>query len=274
MKVTCSSQDGNKIQVIDIGPDATFGDLKAILESDFGAKKQNLVLSFNGDASIPDSETLGNQGVKDKDMIVVTVVKDAVDVSSTPGLATLDGLIPENLRGLDLAKLFAPPSARTNRTNAAKIDENYQLAMNENPESFAQVYMLYIEVEVNKTKIKAFVDSGAQTTIMSKDCAIKCNMLDMVDPRFAGVAMGVGQAKILGKVHLAPLSIGGQFYNASFSVMDQVQGVDLLIGLDLLKRYQCNIDLKNDVLHIGTTDQTVPFLTEADLPPHAKLAKN
>ncbi|KAK9733194.1 hypothetical protein RND81_04G050400 [Saponaria officinalis] len=51
------------------------------------------------------------------------------------------------------------------------IDENWAAALEHNPEGFARVVMLYVDMEVNGVPLKAFVDSGAQSTIISKDCA-------------------------------------------------------------------------------------------------------
>ncbi|AQK60023.1 ubiquitin family protein [Zea mays] len=117
------------------------------------------------------------------------------------------------------------------------IDENWEAALEHNPEAFARVVMLYVDMEVNGVPLKAFVDSGAQSTIISKSCAERCGLLRLLDQRFRGIAVGVGQSEILGRIHVAPIKIGNIFYPCSFTVLD-APNMEFLFGLDMLRKHQ------------------------------------
>ncbi|CAL8149309.1 unnamed protein product [Orchesella dallaii] len=153
------------------------------------------------------------------------------------------------------------------------IDANMEAAMEFNPESFGTVVMLYIDCKVNGHPVKAFIDSGCQTTIMSTDCAERCNIMRLVDSRFSGIAKGVGTQRIIGRVHMGQIQIGDIFLTSSFSILED-QKTDMLFGLDMLRRHQCVIDLKRNVLVIGTTGTETRFLPESELPDSARLSSN
>jgi DNA damage-inducible protein 1 len=150
------------------------------------------------------------------------------------------------------------------------VDANYETAMDTTPEAFGQVIMLYVDMEVNGHALKVFVDSGAQMTIMSLGCAKRLGLERLIDKRFQGMAKGVGTQKIIGKVHQAPIKVAGILMPCAITVLEKEQDMDFIFGLDMLKRHQCCIDLKENVLRLGTIEKSVPFLGEHELPSFAK----
>lgn len=143
--------------------------------------------------------------------------------------------------------------------------------MEEYPESMGRVLMLYINCSVKQKPLQVFVDSGAQMTIMSSSCAERLGLLHLLDDRFEGTAVGVGTGKILGKIHIVDLEIGGYAFPCSITVMDSKEGLgdknmDCLFGLDMLKRHRCCIDLGKNALIFPSAGLEAPFLHEKDLP--------
>jgi hypothetical protein len=135
-------------------------------------------------------------------------------------------------------------------------------AMEHNPEAFASVSMLYIDAAVNQVFVRAFIDSGAQTTIMSMACARRCNIAHLIDTRFTGIAKGVGSSKILGRIHMVPMQLGSIFIPISITILED-DSMEFLFGLDNLKRHRCCIDLNANMLKVG--QESIPFLGEAEI---------
>lgn len=146
--------------------------------------------------------------------------------------------------------------------NQQDIDEQMRNALEYTPEVFTTVHMLFISLEINGHPVKAFVDTGAQATIMSTRLAESTGLTRLIDKRFNGEARGVGTGKIIGRIHQAQIKIETQFIPCNFTVLDT--HVDLLLGLDMLKRHQACVDLENNVLRIAGVE--TEFLSESEIP--------
>lgn len=322
MKISVMSED-EKVITIDVDPDESVENVKALLEVETRVALQQQRLVYHG-KEIRNQEKLSGVGITDGDLIMMVSGGAAAssapssDVSLNPdGSAMNPAALQQHIRrdsnmmsqlfqadpelaqavsGNDLnllqeilrqrhsqrdklrqqqeeemALLHADPfdvEAQKKIEAAIRqkgIDENWAAALEYNPEAFARVVMLYVDMEVNGVPLKAFVDSGAQSTIISKSCAERCGLLRLMDERYKGIAHGVGQSEILGRIHVAQLKIGNLYFQCSFTVLDS-PNMEFLFGLDMLRKHQCIIDLKENVLRVGGGEVSVPFLHEKDIP--------
>lgn len=146
------------------------------------------------------------------------------------------------------------------------VEENLAAAIEQTPEAFARVTMLYVNAEINGHKFAAFCDSGAQMTVCSEQFAEKCNLTRLIDRKYQGEAHGVGTTKIVGRIHMALVKLCGIVMPMSITVLC-ASNMEFLLGLDQMRRHLMVIDLQANVLRIGGEgNHSAPFLSEGGAP--------
>ena len=141
------------------------------------------------------------------------------------------------------------------------IDENLRQAEEYMPETLFPVHMLFINLEINKKKVVALVDTGAQSTIMSQALCEKCDLFNLCDTRFSGIAKGVGTGKIVGTVHAAQMKIQNKVLMAKITVLEN-SSIGFIFGLDNMRAHRCTIDLKENGLIFPDIGVTAKFLSD------------
>lgn len=98
------------------------------------------------------------------------------------------------------------------------------------------------------TAVEMMVDTGAQTSVISRTLARELKL--PIDTRHQGTAVGVGRASVVGMARDVVCELGHVEFLLDFMVLDIDEKL-LLLGLDLLRRYKCIVDLERDVLVFG-----------------------
>lgn len=303
MNLTVTFTDSDVVVGIEVSSDMTVADLRAYTLSEAGFPADSSRMVFFRNRPLAENSTLQDAGLSNDDVVLLsTPDQNTASVNKSTGgprattgatggvpsdfgaqienarqqilydpqlLVQLSNQSPELAGALhdpaDFQRAYLRLRQQQQSYNAEndEIDRNFRLALEEMPEAFTTVTMLFANIEVNGTPVKAFVDSGAQTTIMSPACAERCQLSHLIDKRHRGMAYGVGQATILGRIHMAPIKIGKSFFACSMTVIEGTN-IEFLLGLDMLKHHQAVIDLRYNVLRMGSEE--LPFLPESEVP--------
>ena len=144
------------------------------------------------------------------------------------------------------------------------IDENLRQAEEYMPETLFPVHMLFINLEINKKKVVALVDTGAQSTVMSQDLCKKCDLFNLCDDRYSGIAKGVGTSRIIGVVHAAQMKIQNKVLMAKITVIEN-SSIGFIFGLDNMRAHRCTIDLNANGLFFSDIGVTAKFLSDGEI---------
>jgi hypothetical protein len=115
---------------------------------------------------------------------------------------------------------------------------------------------LIIPCEINGFIIPAIVDTGAQVTVMSESCAIRCRINNQIDGRYSGKAVGIGSSDITGRIHDLSMRVGPVSYQNKVSILRESR-VELIIGLDFLKRFGAEINLEKRMLKLKVRGKVI-----------------
>lgn len=250
MQLTVTVDNSETILTIDFPEELTLQDFVAYLEDQLAL--QSFIIFHNGLPLSDKEASLSSLGLSENDIILVK----PNSLPAAPVTSTTNASLSHPLGFYPEAELDP-------------IQRSIATAMEHNPESFVRTTMLYIPVTIHPNGhsldnpvSKAFVDTGAQTSIISPDFCEKIGISNLIDKRFKGEVRGVGKSNILGRIHDVEVAIGDALIHLAFTVIDT--GMDLLLGLDMMRKFGMCIDLRENCLRVDGLK--VSFLDENEVP--------
>ncbi|WFD24176.1 DNA damage-inducible protein 1 [Malassezia equina] len=174
--LTILDAEGNAVP-FDVSVSIEIENLKALVEADLGIPTEQQVIHFQGKELVQGQETLESYGVKEGDLLLV-IHKKSMNPEHPPASVQQPWpleLLNDNLALQNPSLIDVEIQKKIEEAiRQERVNENLHHAFEYSPESFVRVPMLYINMKVNNHPVKAFVDCGAQNTIISPESAEKC----------------------------------------------------------------------------------------------------
>ena len=153
------------------------------------------------------------------------------------------------IRGIRVPKLFSFSSA--SRSQQQKISHSPPTEFADgSSDSKTNKRLLYVPCKINEHLVGILVDTGASTSVISEPLMKKLNLEHRLNTTRKGMAVGVGSARILGRIFDCPIQIGHAEFLLNFAVLES-NNDKLILGVDQLRRFNCLVDLQSKKLIFG-----------------------
>uniref|UniRef100_A0A7S0A3R4 Peptidase A2 domain-containing protein n=1 Tax=Pyrodinium bahamense TaxID=73915 RepID=A0A7S0A3R4_9DINO len=121
--------------------------------------------------------------------------------------------------------------------------------------------LAFVSCRLAGEELQMLVDTGAKRSVISSSLVQRLGLLGHLDRSIQGVSVGVGSAKITGRLRGVPLALGPVSLSVDFSVLD-IEGGLLVLGLESLRQHRCLVDLGRQCLVFGgrSSGMAVPLL--------------
>ncbi|PIO70906.1 aspartyl protease, partial [Teladorsagia circumcincta] len=144
-------------------------------------------------------------------------------------------------------------------------------------EAFVRVYEQMIQDEMEKARLMADPASAEGQRLIQEQIQLEninysyAQALEHTPEAYIPVHMLYIRMEINGHpvkafVDSGQVKVMDHYFPCNFDVMADRE-MDLLLGLNILKRHQCNLNLKTNMLEMGDGTKT-PFLSEAEINTH------
>ncbi|KAL1235313.1 Protein DDI1 [Trichinella spiralis] len=216
--------------------------------------------------------TIEDYGIKDADVLAVNVEPIAQSLGSDsltssagpvdPAVATtlLSRMMNENPQMLQRIRSESP--AVLQALQSGNIEEFRRIMQSFGVSNLSLSASDLMNSEAQRRIEDSIMQENIDHTLQHAIEHVPESFARTVEP---SLQLCVGTCAVIGRIHIAQLQIGNDFFPISLMVVEEDM-FDIMLGLDMLKRHQCVIDLRQNCLVIGTTGVSAPFLMEHELP--------
>lgn len=114
---------------------------------------------------------------------------------------------------------------------------------------------LYIRMSINGTPINCLLDTGAEQNVISLATIDKFNLRSLVDNKFKGKVIGVGESTKLGILPYLELEMeNGVHCPVNFTVLDNMASKDIILGLPFMMFYNVVLNFEKRTASIMGQD--------------------